>query len=263
MAINKETVLEEEVMKVIVGGCSVRDTFANDPGLDSVYGQILANRLGANYVHHAATTGSNHRIWRKVTQMVMNNEITDINMMPPVNEVITKNDIVIIQYTNLSRQEYFSLNVPKASRIPHDWSESYDRDDAGNIIRFKLDSHNIPDKNKHEKKFFELKEKYFTSNKFDEERFEYNHFLFHNLMVSKGIKIVYLVSPNRPLYNYNWDYRHLFNKNGELLVTLLEDNDSRLRVQDDGSIDEYHFGKQGHKYVATVLEDFIKEKGWQ
>jgi hypothetical protein len=71
------------------------------------------------------------------------------------------------------------------------------------------------------------------------------------------------VSPNRPLYNYNWDYRHLFNKNGELLVTLLEDNDNRLRVQDDGSIDEYHFGKQGHKYVATVLEDFIKEKGWQ
>lgn len=249
-------------MKVIVGGCSISDSFAWDPGNGAVYGQILANRLGANYVHHAATAGSNNRIWRKVTQMVMNNEITDIHRMPPVNEVITKNDIVIIQYTNLSRQEYFSLNVPKASRIPYDGSESYDRDD-GNIIRFKLDSHNIPNKNKYEKKFFELKEKYFTSNKFDEERFEYNHYLFHNLMMSKGIKVVYLVSPNRPLDNYSWDYRHLFNKNGELHVTLLEDNDKHLRQLDDGSIDYYHFNKKGHKYIATVLEDFIKKMGWR
>jgi hypothetical protein len=226
-----------------------------------VYGKILADRLDADYVHHAVISGSNNRIWRKVTQMVMNNEITDIHRMPPVNEVITKNDIVIIQYTAMNRQEYFSLNRYTV-KLSRDWVEPYDRDDGGEIIRYKVDSYNILNKNKYEKKFFELKEKYFTSNKFDEERFEYNHYLFHNLMMSKGIKVVYLVSPNRPLDNYSWDYRHLFNKNGELHVTLLEDNDEYLRHM-DGVIDHYHFSKKGHEYVAIELEKFIKEKGWR
>jgi hypothetical protein len=248
-------------MKIIVGGCSISDSFANDPGIDVVYGKILANRLDADYVHHAVISGSNNRIWRKVTQMVMNNEITDIHRMPPVNEVITKNDIVIIQYTAMNRQEYFSLNRYTV-KLSRDWVEPYDRDDGGEIIRYKVDSYNILNKNKYEKKFFELKEKYFTSNKFDEERFEYNHYLFHNLMMSKGIKVVYLVSPNRPLDNYSWDYRHLFNKNGELHVTLLEDNDEYLRHM-DGVIDHYHFSKKGHEYVAIELEKFIKEKGWR
>ena len=248
-------------MKIIVGGCSISDSFANDPGIDVVYGKILANRLDADYVHHAVISGSNNRIWRKVTQMVMNNEITDIHRMPPVNEVITKNDIVIIQYTAMNRQEYFSLNRYTV-KLSRDWVEPYDRDDGGEIIRYKVDSYNILNKNKYEKKFFELKEKYFTSNKFDEERFEYNHYLFHNLMMSKGIKVVYLVSPNKPLDNYSWDYRHLFNKNGELHVTLLEDNDEYLRHM-DGVIDHYHFSKKGHEYVAIELEKFIKEKGWR
>jgi len=248
-------------MKIIVGGCSISDSFANDPGIDVVYGKILADRLDADYVHHAVISGSNNRIWRKVTQMVMNNEITDIHRMPPVNEVITKNDIVIIQYTAMNRQEYFSLNRYTV-KLSRDWVEPYDRDDGGEIIRYKVDSYNILNKNKYEKKFFELKEKYFTSNKFDEERFEYNHYLFHNLMMSKGIKVVYLVSPNRPLDNYSWDYRHLFNKNGELHVTLLEDNDEYLRHM-DGVIDHYHFSKKGHEYVAIELEKFIKEKGWR
>tara|TARA_B110001454_G_scaffold31891_1_gene31207 strand:- start:739 stop:1284 length:546 start_codon:yes stop_codon:yes gene_type:complete len=181
--------------------------------------------------------------------------------MPPVNEVITKNDIVIIQYTAMNRQEYFSLNRYTV-KLSRDWVEPYDRDDGGEIIRYKVDSYNILNKNKYEKKFFELKEKYFTSNKFDEERFEYNHYLFHNLMMSKGIKVVYLVSPNKPLDNYSWDYRHLFNKNGELHVTLLEDNDEYLRHM-DGVIDHYHFSKKGHEYVAIELEKFIKEKGWR
>jgi hypothetical protein len=248
-------------MKLVVGGCSISDCFGHNPTPAAVYGQIVAKKIGADYVHHAAGAGSNYQIWRKITQMVINGEITDEECIPLDEEIITKDDIVIIQYTNLSRQEYFSLKIPGAS--PRDWSESYDREPDGNIIKFKLDSYNIPDKNKYEKKFFELKEKYFTSIKFDEERFEYTHFLFHNLMISKGIKVAYLVSPNLPLSNYTWDQTHLFNKNGEQHITLLQDNVEYFRHLDDGSIDEYHFGKEGHKYIAMEIEKFIKDNQWQ
>ena len=142
-------------------------------------------------------------------------------------------------------------------------------DDDGNIIRFKLDSHSIPHLNKYEKKFFELKEKYFTSYQFDKEKFDYNHYLFHNLMMSKGIKVVYLISSKTPLSNYGFQYRNLFNKNGELHLNLFEDtNDQKVFTHDEylrynnGAIDHYHFSKEGHKYVAIELEKFIKEKGW-
>ena len=82
-------------------------------------------------------------------------------------------------------------------------------------------------------------------------------------MISRNIKVAYLVSPNEPLRKYNWDYRHLFNKNGERHITLTQDNDENLRHLDDGSIDYAHFGKKGNEYIAIELEKFIKENKWQ
>jgi hypothetical protein len=246
-------------MKVVVGGCSVSNFWEQDPSIDEVYGQILANQIGADYVHHSVDGGSNYRIWRKITQMVMNNDITDKFNMPPPEEVITKDDVVIIQYTQPTREEYFSIKDSNESNIQYE-AEECEVDDGGNIIRFKLDSQNIPNLNKHEKKFFDLKEKYFTSINFDKERFEYHHYLFHNLMMSKGIKVVYLVSEKRPL-SYSLTYRKLFNKNGEVYCTLFEDNNEYLR-HIDGFIDHYHFSKKGHQYVADELKKVTEQQGW-
>lgn len=247
-------------MKVVVGGCSVSNSWERETSIDEVYGQILANQIGADYVHHSVDGGSNYRIWRKITQMVMNNAITDKFEIFPPEEVITKNDVVIIQYTQPTREEYFSIKDSNESNI-RDESEECEVDDGGNIIRFKLDSQNIPNLNKHEKKFFDLKEKYFTSNMFDKERFEYNHYLFHNLMMSKGIKVVYLVSAKRPLSNYSLGYRNLFNKNGEVHCTLFEDKDEYLR-HINGFVDHYHFSKKGHQYVADELKKVTEQQGW-
>ena len=247
-------------MKVVVGGCSVSNSWNEDPSIDEVYGQILANQIGADYVHHSVDGGSNYRIWRKITQMVMNNDITDKFNIPYPEEVITKDDIVIIQYTQPTREEYFSIKDSNESNIQYE-AEECEVDDDGNIIRFKLDSQNIPNLNKHEKKFFDLKEKYFTSINFDKERFEYNHYLFHNLMMSKGIKVVYLMSSKRPLSNYCFKYRNLFNKNGELHLNLFEDNNEYFR-HIDGFIDHYHFSKKGHQYVADELKKVTEQQGW-
>jgi hypothetical protein len=247
-------------MKVVVGGCSVSNSWNEDPSIDEVYGQILANQISADYIHHSVDGGSNYRIWRKITQMVMNNDITDKYNMPPPEEVITKDDIVIIQYTQSCREEFFSLKNPQEITNIRDEVEECEVDDDGNIIRFKLDSHSIPHLNKYEKKFFELKEKYFTSINFDKERFEYHHYLFHNLMMSKGIKVVYLMSAKRPL-SYSLTYRNLFNKNDEVHCILFEDNNEYLR-HIDGFIDHYHFSKKGHEYVADELKKRLEQQGW-
>jgi hypothetical protein len=247
-------------MKVVVGGCSVSNSWGHEPSPDGVYGQILANQIGADYIHHSVDGGSNYRIWRKITQMVMNNDITDKFNIPYPEEVITKDDIVIIQYTQPTREEYFSIKDSNESNIQYE-AEECEVDDDGNIIRFKLDSQNIPNLNKHEKKFFDLKEKYFTSINFDKERFEYNHYLFHNLMMSKGIKVVYLMSSKRPLSNYCFKYRNLFNKNGELHLNLFEDNNEYFR-HIDGFVDHYHFSKKGHQYVADELKKVTEQQGW-
>jgi hypothetical protein len=234
-------------MKVIVGGCSLSDY--TGPTVNRVYGEILANNITAEYVHHGAGCGSNYRIWRNITRMVMNNEIT-------------KDDIVLIQYTNPSREEYWSSAV---------LSEALDRFDDykkieireqkynGDIIRWKPEAHNWHKTNDSEYTFFKLKEEHFTSTEFDEERFEYNHFLFHNLMVSKNIKVAYIVPDGAWLGGYSGDNVNLFNKNGEIHIT----DDMTFLYPGEYLQDAGHWNQKGHEYVATVLEKFIKEKGWQ
>ena len=232
-------------MKVIVGGCSVSDY--SGTGVDRVYGEILANNINAEYVHHGAGCGSNYRIWRNITRMVMNNEIT-------------KDDIVLIQYTNPSREEYWSAVVlSEENRFDdHKKIELREQKYNGDIIRWKPGAYNWHKTNDFEYTFFKLKEEHFTSTEFDEERFEYNHFLFHNLMVSKNIKVAYIV-PDGVMAVYNKDNLHLFNKNGEIHIT----DDMTFLYPGEYLEDPGHFNQKGHKYVATVLEDFIKEKGWQ
>ena len=225
-------------MKLIVGGCSASDYTT---GVDRVYGEVLAENINAEYVHHGAGCGSNYRIWRNITRMIMNNEISE-------------DDILIIQYTEATRQEFWSSSILSEDER-HDGSERRDKKYDGDVIRFKS---SLPMINKTEQKFFKLKEAHFTSIEFDEERFEYNHFLFHNLLVSKNIKIVYLV-PNGAMRGYSFNKRDLFNKNNEEHVGYdIDFQYPSIHLQDPG-----HFNQKGHEYVATVLEDFIKEKGWQ
>ena len=232
-------------MKVIVGGCSLSDY--TGPTVNRVYGEILANNINAEYVHHGAGCGSNYRIWRVITKMVMNNEID-------------KDDIVLIQYTNPSREEYWSSGV-----LPNNRFDDYNKIELreqkynGDIIRWKPEAYNWHKANDFEYTFFKFKQDFFTSTEFDEERFEYNHFLFHNLMVSKNIKVAYIVPDGGMLGAYNAGNIHLFNKNGEIHIT----DDMTFLYPGEYLEDPGHFNQKGHEYVATVLEDFIKEKGWQ
>ena len=88
-------------MKLIVAGCSVSDYTR----VDTVYGKILADSIGYDYVHHGAGCGSNYRIWKKLTQMLMSGDLTDC-------------DIVLVQYTQIDRREFWSDTiVPEYIRL--------------------------------------------------------------------------------------------------------------------------------------------------
>jgi len=228
-------------MKVIVGGCSVSDY---TPGVNKVYGEVLAENINAEYIHHGAGCGSNYRIWRNITRMVMNNEISE-------------DDILIIQYTGVNRQEFWSSCVLSEEQRHIGRIEIRNKKYDGDIIRFKS---SLPMVNKIEQKFFNLKEAHFTSIEFDEERFEYNHFLFHNLLTSKNIKVVYLVpnGVNGIMSGYSFNKRHLFNKNNEKHIGY----DLSLQYPSIHMQDESHWNNEGHKYVSSVLEKFIKEEQW-
>jgi len=234
-------------MKVVVGGCSVSDYTR----VKRVYGEILAENIGADYIHHGAGCGSNYRTWRNVTNLVMNNEITE-------------DDLILIQYTEPTRQEFWSSYVDEHRQ--HIRDSKYN----GDIIRWKYGAHiwhktAFDNHQKFEQKFFKLKEEYFTSTEFDLERFEYNHYLFHNTIVSKNIKIAYVV-PNGYMRGKGAEFIDRFNKSGEIHIT---ENltfphspnttfDSSLYLLDDMS----HFNQLGHEYVADVIETFLKKNQW-
>lgn len=225
-------------MKLIVAGCSVSDRTE----VEECYGEILAKRLNVEYIHHSAGCGSNYRLWRKITTDVINNKIC-------------ADDLVIVQYTEVTRQEFWSSTVVPVKKC-YDVNgniklrEEYNN---GNIIRWKnqIDGHSS-----NENKFFKLKEQHFTNIDFDIERFIYNHFLFHNTLINKGIKVAYFV-PTGNMGGYGNRIIDYFKDNGEIhLKQNYDDNELKYLLPD-----RYHFSQLGHKHVATQLEKQLRERG--
>ena len=223
-------------MKLIVGGCSVSDRTE----VDECYGEILARDIGVDYIHYGAGCGSNYRMWRKITK-----DIIDGN--------ITKGDIVIIQYTQPWRDEYWSCYYKKENRFDRYGNIEYrDKYGTGDIIRWKPMMKGEDD---NEYKFFELKEKFFTNIEYDLERFECNHFLFHTTLINKGINVIYFV-PDGKLFGYNKKYEEYFNKNGEIHLTRFYDEKNNELLPDLA-----HMNAKGHEVTAKFLAHELRDRG--
>ena len=236
-------------MKIVVAGCSVSDYTGE--GVSKVYGEILAKSLNAEYVHEGAGVGSNYRMWRRVTNLVMDG-------------TITSNDLIIMQYTQTSRQEFWHSKYEEREHMRRQGPNKQEMREAaygGDIIRFKP---NIWQNMKGsifggdgvdvvQSKFFQLKEEHFTSPEFDDERFKYNHYLFHNAIANKNIKVVYIVGSDL-MYGYGGVFSHLFNENDEIHIT--GDFGQEKYCLDDKS----HFNQLGHEYLAEVIETQLKQK---
>jgi len=204
--------------KLIVAGCSVSD-YTN---VKKVWGEYLADQLNYEYVHEAAGCGSNYRMWRVLTTHILNGNIT-------------ANDTVVVQYTTLERNEFWSPIVEK------NWL----RDPAfdGNIIRFKMHSHSWH--NGIESKLLKLYER-FVNTDFEKEKFINAHMTFQCLAKEYNIKNLYFIKVGGygfedlsflPQYKNNFfNYSDIFNESKNHIVN-----------------DQYHLSDHGHKLLANMM----------
>jgi len=208
--------------KLIVAGCSVSDYTQ----VDNVWGEILAESLNYDYIHEAAGCGSNYRMWRVLTNYILTGKIT-------------AKDTVIVQYTTVERNEFWS------PIIQDDWKRELCYD--GNILRFKSGSHTWH--TGAENKLMKTYEK-FISTEFETEKFINNHMMFQCLAKEYGIKNLYFLKvgsyaiDNIPFIDFYRDNYIHYNK-----LTI-----EKYHLKNDNG----HLSMLGHedlaKYVMEILQ---------
>ena len=211
--------------KLFVAGCSVSDYTL----VDEVYGEILAKKLDYDYVHEGAGCGSNWRIWRKIINYIINGELT-------------KNDLLVIQYTTNERREFWAMNERDYINGKINIRERYEN--GGDIIRFKAGSHNWQTI-REERILFKLYEEKFLNPDFENNVFHTQNFMFQNLLKTYNIPVVF------------FDFC--------VGQTFIKDLDTKIfkitEIQDDPNFflenDMFHLNHNGHEYVANKLFEYI------
>jgi len=230
--------------KLTVAGCSVSD---RGSGVDWCYGDKLAELLDVEYDHQGAICGSNDRIFRVVTNGIINGSIdTDT--------------LVVIQYTQPVRREFWTSNtvdepfpgpVNPTGRIPLVESYGEERID-GQLVRWKPNAHSWQ-KVDSIGKFFKQYEEQFADLKYAADVFAGQHYNFVHMLNAKKIPHVFLnawsYSPRRDLY---WPSEskvlHISERN--------LDNKRYRNVLPNGELD-WHFNNAGHIEVAQRIYNLL------
>ena len=130
--------------KLFAAGCSISTRcYAN-----TSYPEELAKLLNYELVNCTAGCGSNYRTWRMITKHIMDGNLTS-------------DDLVIIQYTEPTRREFWS-------RFPKNNDNYKDEYDDGSILRFKFDSY-LWQLTKEEIEFLRTYETNFVNDAFEKE----------------------------------------------------------------------------------------------
>lgn len=204
-------------MNLYVFGCSASDRTE----VPKCYGDYLADSLNLTYQHYAAGCGSNDRIFRNLLTLVK-------------NKTITSKDLVIIQYTETTRTEYWSSFVNDVNLR--------DNYDSGQILRYKINSGSWQP-NKIEKKFFKLYEQYFLNETFEQEKFAAHNFALQCVLEKYNIDAWFLdIHGYLPL---SFDTIEYFK---DRIISLPDPKIHQLFF-DDG-----HFHIEGHKKVAKIIQ---------
>lgn len=228
MAIGKETFIMTS--KICVAGCS----FSDYTKVDKVYGEYLAEKLKYDYIHEAAGCGSNWRIWRRVYTLIRDN-------------LITPDDLLIIQYTITERQEFYSR-----FRVDHSLDNKQNMREPfgdGDIIRYKMDSH-IWQKTPQDKSFLEMYQRNHVDLGFAELQFECFHSMFQSYLKLKNINTIFFKS----------NYRSNLDLMPEFEQKSFFKNDCCTPPYNLTDNDHAHMNDLGHKNIADQLYKHIQEK---
>lgn len=219
--------------KLFVAGCS----FSDYTGISQTYGELLAEKINYQYIHEGAGCGSNYRIWRKITNYVLENQISS-------------DDLLIIQYTNYTRNEFFT---PLSHRVFQSSKyklclvdKSYD---DGNILRYKLGAASWQ-KYPEEQDFFEIYERSFINESFEKEKFIINNYNFQRMLEYHKIPTIFLDTFRiLKIDNYVIDYfQNISFQDRENLNSLkynLDENDAS------------HMNQEGHLDLCNRLHNHI------
>ena len=229
-------------MKVIAAGCSFSDYLEYN---NIVWGEALAEKLNAEYIHEGAGCGSNYRIWRRITRHVLDG-------------VITSKDLLCVQYTGIERREFWTklprknpVRGPKQVELREPW----DGKDGGDIIRYKNGAHLWQDYEV-ENEFFKLLEDNFVCNSHSLEQFKTNHHMFQSLLEVYKIPTVFMLVRNIfPEYVETSPYHK------KLLFT--EDYSVAKDKKNWGEGTDYtHLSDEGHKNMAEQVYTHLKKVGY-
>lgn len=230
-------------MKLFVGGCSFSATCDGHDGMGDLYGDFLAKSIGVTFVNVAAPCGSNKRIWRNITDYIMKGELTS-------------DDILIMQYTEKARTEFFSnykLQSVKPEMIDKPVSNSEEYYD-GRILKFKFHmTRNQPNWTKEERDFMELYENYFIGDNYLDEDFRFTNYMFQSMLKTHNIKVIFLKTP-------------YFEGEGLKIIPEFKQHALDIRnITEDyplhwsNGVDKSHLSEAGHRYLAKLLEEHIKK----
>jgi len=203
------------------------------PDLITAYGQVLAKKLGYEYCHEAAGCGSNYRIWRRITEHVMNG-----NLLP--------DDILLVQYTEYTRQEFWSAtnNLRHHTGLAKPlWDIG---PDGGNILRYKLGSYAWPHDNQI-RQFFKMYEESFVGTEWSKLQWKTHHFCFQHMLLNCNVKTVFMhtrMSPHGHDEILEQFVPYLYSEPDDFI------NDNRTWLSAD---DKWHLSQYGHDIVAESI----------
>lgn len=228
--------------KLLVAGCSLSD-FTK---VAKVYGQYLAEMLDYEYIHEGAGCGSNFRIWRRVTDHI-------------INGTITPNDLVLIQYTERSRREFWTS-------VPHeniDWPSTLEHTsiierfrDGGTLIRYKMGAGDWYPTKPIIENLFKTYENHFVSSAYERDVFRVHNFMFQHMLVSNNINAFFIQSHRLAI-----EAADLFKLPHFAKTAFTEPvTPDKLRMYDLSVGDVGHMNQLGHQVFAEWLYDHIKKQ---
>lgn len=224
--------------KLCVAGCS----FSDYTYVKQVYGELLAQKLGTDYIHEGAGCGSNWRIWRKVAGHVLNN-------------TLVPGDIVVIQYTNPERREFWSKNPPFDNPYldPMNGVKVCESYGDGSVIRYKYGSHVWQDYSD-DGAFLLQYESGHVNAAYDLECFNVQHAMFQEFMKNHNMTVVFINGRYAIMNGQKLDFidefkPHVFVESKEFMW-----NQEFFLAEDDIG----HMNQAGHNRFSEMLYEHFK-----
>lgn len=221
--------------KLFLVGCSVSDNLPTE----QVYGNLLANKLGYEYVHMAMGIGSNYRMWRYATKAISEKKLTP-------------DDLLVVQYSGVERTEFWS-DFERNRPVEHaDISEIYPS--GGTILKYKWDSHEWQDHNL-QKNFFKMYQERFLNPVFEEEKFRVHNYNFQCMLAYNNIPTLFFKS--RALCS-NIEKFEVIPKFLPYVYQETHENRIDKSIVVDPVTDYFHYNEEGHRRMADYLYNHIK-----